>query len=82
MTKSEFIARLAMTKGKFFSLTFNKKDGSEKQISAQIVRLGDPTPEYLSRKGYVVVRDSNAKRNKKDVSEFVAVHPSKVTELK
>ena len=81
MTRTEFIARITETSGKFFSLEFRKKDGAVRRISAQIVEAGDPTPFYLKKHGYVVVRDTNANRAKDGRSEYVAVSPKRVLSL-
>jgi hypothetical protein len=78
MTRTEFIARITQTSGKFFSLEFQKKDGTPRRISAQIVEAGDPTPQYLKKHGYVVVRDTNAERSKAKRSEYVAVATHRV----
>ena len=75
MTRNELISRINETAGKFFSLEYVKKDGTVRRISAQMVESGDPTPRQLKKHGYVVVRNTNAKRYSNPRSEYIAVAP-------
>ena len=72
MTKSTLLANLALTKGRFFRLTFRKMDGTEKTINGK-VSLNLHAPKSLKDK-YVVVTDRKHNYN--------AVRPSRVLELK
>lgn len=65
------------TKGKFFSITFIKKDGSERVACARArmdseLRGGEFTG---ANAGYVPVYDRNAKH-------WISVHPSRVKSFK
>jgi hypothetical protein len=77
MNKSTVIAKLAATRGRFFTLSFEKKDGTERTICAQITRLENPSPKPLRNKGYVVVKNVNTAK-KYPKGGYTAIHPSRV----
>jgi len=64
-TKEEIIALIKATKGKFFSLTFEKKDGSLRTINAKdrftglIKGTGSPATDALRQGGYMFAVDRN-----------------------
>ncbi len=64
-TKEEITALIKATKGKFFSLTFEKKDGSLRTINAKdrftglIKGTGSPATDALRQGGYMFAVDRN-----------------------
>ena len=80
-TQSEIAALIDATKGKFFSLTFAKKDGTIRTINAKdrftglIKGTGSPATDALRQGGYMFAVD----RNK---NSYFCFKPEKVLALK
>ncbi len=80
-TKEEITALIDATKGKFFSLTFVKKDGTIRTINAKdrftglIKGTGSPATDALRQGGYMFAVD----RNK---NSYFCFKPEKVLALK
>lgn len=80
-TKEEIAALIDATKGKFFSLTFVKKDGTIRTINAKdrftglIKGTGSPATDALRQGGYMFAVDRN--RN-----SYFCFKPEKVLALK
>ena len=80
-TKEEIAALIKATKGKFFSLTFAKKDGTIRTINAKdrftclIKGTGSPATNALRQQGYMFAVDRN--RN-----GYFSFKPEKVLSLK
>jgi hypothetical protein len=64
-TKEEITALIEATKGKFFSMTFEKKDGTIRTINAKdrftglIKGTGSPATDALRQGGYMFAVDRN-----------------------
>jgi hypothetical protein len=72
MKNKEIIALIEAAKGKFFSLTFEKKDGTTKTVNAKdkylrlIKGTGSPATDTLKENGYIM----NVNRNKESWFSF------------
>ena len=78
---SEVENTIAATQGRFFSITFIKKDGSIRTINAKdryeshIKGTGSPATDALKAQGYKFLFDRNQKR-------FFSYKPEKVVRIK
>jgi hypothetical protein len=78
---SEVESAIEQTKGRFFSITFIKKDGSFRTINAKdryeshIKGTGSPATDALKAQGYKFLFDRNQKR-------FFSYKPEKVVRIK
>ena len=78
---SEVENTIAATQGRFFSITFIKKDGSFRTINAKdryeshIKGTGSPATDALKAQGYKFLFDRNQKR-------FFSYKPEKVLRIK
>ena len=80
-TQQEIKELIEATKGRFFSLTFEKKDGSIRTINAKdrftslVKGTGSPATDALKREGYMFAVNRNNGR-------FVSFKPEKVKHFK